>query len=286
MEINMGYIYKITNLINNKIYVGQTRFTINKRFQQHIYQAGKRQHSFPLYRAMQKYGVENFIIEPLEEIQDETLLNEREIYWIKKLDSYIKNNKGYNSTYGGEGNPIIDKLEVFLLWDQGLSVQEIANQLNHDRSSIRNILQTYEKYSIDQSNKRGDLAQAKNRFKKIEQYSLSGEYLATYYNMTEAERQTKVSHKNIWGAANHKQKTAGGFQWCFEEDPDKPKNISKKATGHGRKVQQINIQTNQVIHTFNNAKEASQQTKVKIEQIRRTCRGQQKTSGGYKWKYL
>lgn len=52
----------------------------------------------PLYDAMNKYGVENFIVEELEYVKDENILSEREVYWIKELETY-----GYNATKGGDG---------------------------------------------------------------------------------------------------------------------------------------------------------------------------------------
>lgn len=55
----------------------------------------------PLYDAMNKYGVENFIVEELEYVKDENILSEREVYWIKELETY--GSKGYNATKGGDG---------------------------------------------------------------------------------------------------------------------------------------------------------------------------------------
>lgn len=96
----MGFIYKITNTVNNKIYIGQTTKTIEERFQKHIQKAKQHVNRY-LYDAMNHYGYDNFKIEPIEEC-DNNLLNEREIYWIKYYNS---NNKilGYNMTTGGEG---------------------------------------------------------------------------------------------------------------------------------------------------------------------------------------
>lgn len=63
----MGYIYQITNLINNKKYVGQTRFSIEQRWKQHTYTALNRPKiKYALYDAMRKYGIDNFRIQELE----------------------------------------------------------------------------------------------------------------------------------------------------------------------------------------------------------------------------
>ena len=73
----MGFIYKITNSINNKIYIGQTARTLNIRWKEH--KVASISSDRPLYKAMRKYGIDNFHIEIIEEIPN-TLLNERETY--------------------------------------------------------------------------------------------------------------------------------------------------------------------------------------------------------------
>lgn len=75
----MGYIYKIINDINNKIYIGKTEFNIEKRFQEHIYDSQKKYQHRPLYDAINKYGIEHFKIEQVEECVSQQL-NDREKY--------------------------------------------------------------------------------------------------------------------------------------------------------------------------------------------------------------
>ena len=96
----MGYIYKITNKINGKVYIGQTKKTIEERFQEHLKKAKIHTNRY-LYDAMNKYGYENFIVSQIEKCPDNNL-DEREIFWIA---FYQSNNKlyGYNMTAGGGG---------------------------------------------------------------------------------------------------------------------------------------------------------------------------------------
>lgn len=77
----MSFIYVITNQVNGKQYVGQTSNTIERRFKQHISVAktNKKNRNSPIYHAMRKYGIENFVISELEECNQEEL-DEREIY--------------------------------------------------------------------------------------------------------------------------------------------------------------------------------------------------------------
>lgn len=94
----MSYIYLIENTINNKKYVGQTTQRLSDRLSQHKTLSQK--YDTRLYRAMRKYGTDNFTISLLEECVD-SLLNEREKHWIKELNTQVPN--GYNINPGGSG---------------------------------------------------------------------------------------------------------------------------------------------------------------------------------------
>jgi len=97
-------IYKITNIINNKIYIGKTTKNLYERKKVHIRNAKIGRRSI-LYSAIRKHGVENFIFEILEKLETSSVevLNERETYYIKLLNSHYENGEGYNMTFGGDG---------------------------------------------------------------------------------------------------------------------------------------------------------------------------------------
>ena len=90
-------IYKVTNKINGKVYIGQS-VDIGKRWHQHM----TAKDDIYFHKAIQKYGVENFEWEVIEQCKKKDL-DEREIYWIEYYDSF---NKGYNCTKGGDGGPV------------------------------------------------------------------------------------------------------------------------------------------------------------------------------------
>lgn len=95
-------IYKITNKINGKVYIGQS-IDINKRWSEH--KLNSQSEDTVVYRAMRKYGLDNFLFEVLEECHVNEL-DEREIYYIDLYKSYIhaENSNGYNMTLGGGGS--------------------------------------------------------------------------------------------------------------------------------------------------------------------------------------
>lgn len=96
-------IYRITNIVNGKVYIGQTSLTLRKRLLSHISHARPntlgRKHYFQF--AILKYGLNNFYVDILESCSKGDL-NSREQHWILELQSY-KPERGYNCTYGGDG---------------------------------------------------------------------------------------------------------------------------------------------------------------------------------------
>jgi len=94
--MDKGIIYFASNKINNKVYVGQTIFSLNKRIKQHKI----RNKNLPFGNSLCLRGEKNFNFGTIEYSIEK--LNEMEIYWIKKLDTKIPN--GYNCGEGGEGN--------------------------------------------------------------------------------------------------------------------------------------------------------------------------------------
>ena len=138
-----GFIYKITNRVNNKVYIGQTRFTIEHRFKQHIKNYNIEHRKQALYLAFDKYGIENFVVEQVEECPIEKL-DEREIYWIAYYDSF-KN--GYNSTLGGKSGCkyfFTDNQyeEIRNLYLSGFTIKKIAQLYNVSSETMRSLLKT------------------------------------------------------------------------------------------------------------------------------------------------
>lgn len=94
-------IYMITNEINGKKYIGQS-VDIEKRWESHKYKSAIESRNYYLYNAIKKYGIENFTFS-IVELCDRTELNDKEIYYISKYNTYVynKDSCGYNMTVGG-----------------------------------------------------------------------------------------------------------------------------------------------------------------------------------------
>lgn len=131
-----GFIYKITNKVNGKSYIGQTRYSVEFRWRQHQH---KKDNTY-FHNTIKKYGSDNFIVETLEEC-DISKLNEREIFYIAKYNTFTN---GYNLTLGGDGNKRLlldDKYdEIQSLYLSGFSSHKIAELYSVDKATIVKIL--------------------------------------------------------------------------------------------------------------------------------------------------
>ncbi len=96
------YIYKITNLINHKIYIGRTTRTVEQRYREHCTAALKGD-SRHLYCSMREYGIENFQVETIDVAESIEELSQKEAYWVAYYHTY---DEGYNMTLAGESNPM------------------------------------------------------------------------------------------------------------------------------------------------------------------------------------
>lgn len=150
-----GYIYTITNKINNKKYVGITNNIVKREFD-HFNDLKKQQHcSIKLQRAYNKYGKENFVFEWKEvEVENRHELCVLEMQTIMKYDSY---NNGYNCTLGGEGNRLVLNYNqacaiAALYRDYDYFAHTVAKYLKCDKSviyAVKNNLSLYNVQNMD-----------------------------------------------------------------------------------------------------------------------------------------
>jgi group I intron endonuclease len=211
----MAKIYKITNIINNKSYIGKTEKNIEERFKEHKKDINRRLfEKRPLYHAMNKYGIENFKIELLEKTNKP---EEREKYYIKYYDTF-NSKKGYNATIGGDGKAWLDYDAIIECYKQEQNATKVAQIMNCNRISVNNIL----KNNNIQTVKCGD--HMKKYSIKVDQYDLNGNYIQTFNSYSEAgkwiqrnvlskdKRHERIAGK-IASCCNNERKTAYKFKW-------------------------------------------------------------------------
>ena len=126
-----GFIYIIRNTINNKVYIGQTRTSVEQRWKEHLrhVQYGKQ----IINRAMKKYGVDKFYIEMLETCDLEDL-DYKEMYYIELYNSTDKS-KGYNASIGGNTPRFKRKI---------LSISDLINLYINKKFTLEEIAKKFE----------------------------------------------------------------------------------------------------------------------------------------------
>lgn len=204
----MGFIYKVTNDINEKIYVGQTAFSIEERWSEHLKdRLQQKSKNRPLYNAMNKYGIEHFKVEQIEECPLEQL-SEREIYWIEYYNSY---ENGYNATRGGEGTRIIKDYniiaETYLLLK---SKQETAKQCNCSVSTVTSVCKLFQIETFSNCGGRNIIRIDDEGNKKYyESIRKASEELSISLN-----KEAQTIRKRITNVVNHHpEQKAYGFYW-------------------------------------------------------------------------
>jgi len=216
-------IYKITNISNDKIYIGKS-LLIKYRWKKHLWFLKKGIHvNKHLQSAFVKHGENSFIFDIIEYCNIEEV-NDREKYWVSLLDS-CNPLKGYNKTKGGDGL---------------VATKEIKNKISKSlkgrkHSEERKVNQSKSHIGIKASNEQKinmSLAQKKhyqenpNRISKLReslglpimQYSLEGIFICEFISAREAERQTNIDISSITKCCRGKgYKTAGGYIWKYKE---------------------------------------------------------------------
>lgn len=138
MENNNCGIYKITNNLNGHCYIGKST-NISHRWIEH--KCHSKTEDCALYRAIRKYGIENFTFEVIQYALPEEL-EELEQYYIDLYDTY-KGKHGYNETAGGEGRLKHDYQEIVNLWQQGYLCKDIEKIMNCCDKVVHNALISY-----------------------------------------------------------------------------------------------------------------------------------------------
>ena len=222
----MGYIYIITNDINDKAYIGKTYGTIQKRWREHCNDSiiyGITNGNRPLYNAINTYGIEHFNIQLLEEVQATNNLEEREIYWITKLNTYYN---GYNATLGGDGKPLYDYEEIKNILLTNYNAKETAEKVG---CCIDIVYKVAHMYDIDLLSYHKGNQNFLDKSKIVDQYSKDNKFIQSFSSVADAARWCYENNKcktlnsgvrtHISDVCNYKpkRKTAYGYIWKYRE---------------------------------------------------------------------
>lgn len=215
-------MYKITNNINGKVYIGQTTSKLERRWKQHC---NKSSCCKKLKAAITKYGSENFSIETLwsgtgkRDVLN-SCLDAMEIAFINHYNS-IEN--GYNLLKGGSGHyiPTVSENTRRKLSQarKGIKLsQEIRQKISNAQKGKKLSEETIckmSKYGKSDGRRTQLVPLWEKRKKAVYQYSLDGTLVKMWNSIAEAARNLNLSASTISAVVNNKRnlKTCGGFIW-------------------------------------------------------------------------
>ena len=300
-ETNMydGYIYIVTNKLNNMKYIGQTRRTIEARWKDHLSKLKTDVNYF--HNSILKHGADNYVISVLDKVQAENIcdltakLNNLEIHYISKYNTLYPN--GYNLTKGGGNNSIncdkpVDQYDKYGNYIRSYtSASEAAYATNGSRKGITNCCNR----TVDKRNKRtyssggyiwrfkGDTyiedSLKKSLQRPIVQYDLDGNIIQYFDSIQSASVATGIIPESIGKCCKGHSMQSNGFVFLYN-DNDFKKVIYKNI----KPVNCYSLDDN-FINSYHSIKEASLAIGKKVCGIHDCCKGRQHTAYGYKWFY-
>lgn len=241
-------IYKATNLINNKIYIGQTVNTLSIRRSQH-----ERSHEYgrktAFSNAIKKYGKENFKWEIIYEADSIEKLNEKETFYIEYYKSLVTEN-GYNLK-GGGGNDFLTK--------------EVKEKIGNAQIGKKNHMY----------GKTGVLNHSSKRVKNITSNMVFG-------SASEAARYDSTNFSHVCAVCRGERGSTKGNVYRYLDENDNIIEHENPAYIKAKKVK--NIDTGEVFGNVTIAEFHYQG--YKSGNLSKACHGKNKTFAGFKWEYI
>jgi hypothetical protein len=285
------FVYRTTNLINEKIYIGQ-HSTNNLK-------DGYKGSGLLISKAFKKYGKDNFKFEIIESSDSREYLDQLEKKIIAE-ENALDDEIGYNLHQGGLGGSSYKKINQYKkdgtfikTWDAiilasqelNLSYKTIQNCVKEVKPSCGGyIWKDYAKYKECINIQ----AFKDNSIKRVNQYSIEGNFIKTWTSITEAGIELSLNTSSIGKCCRQEPSTyqIGGFIWRYSSDvkgksdiPPVDYNKSK------RKVEQYALDGT-YLKTFDSLSLAAKEINGASGNIGKCCIGKRKSVGGYIWKYV
>lgn len=291
-EEKISGIYCIENTKNHKKYIGQS-IDIYQRWYVHKSKLNmNKHHSHHLQQAWNKYGDNCFIFYIIESC-DESLLNEREIYWIKYYNTYFD---GYNETFGGEGYARQTRKvyqyslsgEFIKEWN---SVSEIENKLGYNGFTIRNVCNCDERlsaYGYQWSYQKNDNIGEYNSLtqkKTVYQYDKQGN-LVNVYDTILSVAEDGFSFGNVTNCCRGIRKTSSGYVWSYV--PLDKNEITNKIHNTYQNHSQISISKYSLDGDFIeyiDQRDYFKKNNYNIYEVIKCCNGEKDYYKKFQWRY-
>lgn len=264
----MGFIYKITNTITNKCYIGETIKSPEHRWKQHLQKIKKGEGCPALRDAINSYGLESFTFEVILNCPDEERFA-REIEMIKQYNSQVPN--GYNILPGGIcGGGFIGK--------------------KHNEETIEKIKESSKKFHEENPDYFETYREKHKEAMKNVDISSVVKNSEKFRKAVEEGRVGANGHKDGKISEETKKKISKSVKKYFEEkgegnhiNVENHRKVMAKAVG--KKVAQYN-EKNEFIAEYPSISEAGRQADISKSNIQHALKNQERKAGGFYWKYI
>lgn len=289
-------IYKVTNLVNGKLYIGKTN-NFEKRKLEHTRYDVNNDNIF--HKTLRKYGLDKFDWEIIDEAYGLDAINDLERYYIQKYKTYKP--YGYNMTKGGDGGSMWNARPVVCLTLEGVFVKryDSAGETKSDGFSDSSVLECC-KGILSQTKKHIFMFEDDYRLKgarkyevpvstsrkRIVQCDMKGKYIKEYESIIKASSATQIARTRISSALTGASKTAGGYIFVYERDYP-IKDVQKyQPRKKGTKIAMIDKESKQIIRCFDRIADAGKALGVNYKAIHKVLDKEERSAYGYVWKRI
>lgn len=257
----MGYIYKITNLVNKKIYIGQTiQDDVEKRWELHRRLAKKDKGCTALKEAFNKYGIDKFKFEVLIICFNEDCI-EYEKEYIKKYNALVPN--GYNISEGGNGGPLF-------------------KGKHHSEETKTKLRETSKAYYSNPENRKKLGEKVKVALEKSEKWQKALAEGRVGENLKKENRILWQNDNTVTVISEEtKKKLSELAHKYYEENREKHNKLMSDKLG--KQINQYDLNGNYV-KSYMSIREAVRQTEIPKTTLQYCVKGKLKTAGGFIWK--
>lgn len=295
-------IYKITNMINDNCYIGQS-INVETRWRKHKEQAfrkGSAAYEYPLMRAFRKHGVENFEFKMLEVLSSDKKLLELETKWYNFFKpEYNQEIPGYSkNTFKKPVYKIeLGTLKVLKRYD-GISDASIDICISASGISraCQNSFKTsggyywcfvkdyYDGWKPKWVISERVVRRYNNVKRSVYRIDTNTLEIKSYKTSYTAFKKTGINSASIYNTCINKTITAGGYYWCYVDEYDKWKGKEIIPIDPDDKiVYKINMSTLKIVNKYKSAYTAGKKNNVNSELIRNVCSGKSSFSSGFYW---
>lgn len=293
MEEPVGKIYKATNIVNGKVYIGQTWKKLKDRISLHYSSNGCRH----FHNALIKYGKESFIWEILETTDNQSVLDELEIKYIKDFSSidngYNLKDGGSNGSHSEETKLLLSEKfkEIFKDKDKRLKMSKMSKSFWENPDLVAKYKITLKEINNQPETKMNRSAAQKRRFEREDERLLASERTKNHFSNIDNKLSLSKKLKIYWDKEGSREKASLSAKANYLNNKlfvfygkNKTDEI-RKAISRGKGGKPFFAQKGDLVLKFDTQVDASNELNLFKSNIGKVLSGKRKSSGGWKFYY-